>query len=53
MRWLLIALIVLSVALLAEAVLDSALGAWVAVGVLFALVAVRLLGFGSDFGADD
>ena len=52
MRWLFLVLSVLAVALAAEAVFDSAMAAWIALGSVFGLLAIRLLGWAGlgDFG---
>ena len=45
-------LVVLVLALLAEAVFDSAIGAWVALGSVFAIAALRILGWVGIWPAD-
>lgn len=52
MRLLLLVLVILTGALLAEALFDSAIGAWIAVGAVFAIVAIRILSWLSLWPAD-
>jgi hypothetical protein len=50
-RLLLAVVVLLILGLLAESIFDSAIGAWIAVGSLVAIVAIRQPGFGFAAGA--
>lgn len=52
MRILLVALILLVLGLLAEGLVDSAIGAWIAFGSLMAIVAMKLVGWIGLWPAD-
>jgi hypothetical protein len=51
-RLLLAVIVVLVVGLLAQAILDSAIGAWIAFAAVFAIVVMRLLGVIGAWPAD-